>query len=181
MFETTNQPDVCCKLIPTVAGGFPLTVYPCSGWFNPHGKSLFSHGNMGVFLCDVSEIPCFFSDRKVVRQTLPLLGIKNTINYGSAINPTVNLVNKTNLANENPCKSHENPTVLGEISIFLWFSYGFPMVFPWKSRCLLLSWWPFTSRLQVLLHLESVTSFGCDWRLAGPVKMMILILSSTLW
>jgi hypothetical protein len=130
MFETTNQPDVCCKLIPTVAGGFPLTVYPCSGWFNPHGKSLFSHGNMGVFLCDVSEIPCFFSDRKVVRQTLPLLGIKNTINYGSAINPTVNLVNKTNLANENPCKSHENPTVLGEISIFLWFSYGFPMVFP---------------------------------------------------
>ena len=127
MFETTNQPDVCCKLIPTVAGGFPLTVYPCSGWFNPHGKSLFSHGNMGVFLCDVSEIPCFFSDRKVVRQTLPLLGIKNTINYGSAINPTVNLVNKTNLANENPCKSHEFPTVLGEISIFLWFSYGFPM------------------------------------------------------
>jgi hypothetical protein len=133
MFETTNQPDVCCKLIPTVAGGFPLTVYPCSGWFNPHGKSLFSHGNMGVFLCDVSEIPCFFSDRKVVRQTLPLLGIKNTINYGSAINPTVNLVNKTNLANENPCKSHENPTVLGEISIFLWFSYGFPM-FRFRKR-----------------------------------------------
>jgi len=51
------------KKYPLLLAGFPLlfiSVYPCSGWFNPHGKSLFSHGNMGVFLCNFSGIPWFF-------------------------------------------------------------------------------------------------------------------------